>query len=63
MNKGDLINIYFNGMTITVCIVGFYVEEVSGQEIALLAVVPPDSLFHIPTSDLASILNSSRLLN
>lgn len=59
MNKGDLVEIYINGETLMVCIVGFYLDDDLGQEIALLVVVSPDSLLHVPVDHLAGALDAS----
>jgi len=63
VNKGDLVDININGQKMTVCIVGFYVDDDSGEEVALLVVVPPESLLHVPVDNLAGALESGRWWN
>ncbi|MGE5381059.1 MAG: hypothetical protein ACM3NT_08350 [Methylocystaceae bacterium] len=63
MKKGDLVEFNINGKTVTVCIVGFYTDDDSGQEYALLVEVPPDSIMHISLDKLAGALNLDRMWN
>lgn len=47
----------------TVCIVGFYVDDDSGEEVALLVVVPPDSFLQVPVENLTDSLETVRWWN
>ena len=63
MNKGDLFNVYFNGKAVTICVVGFYNEEYSGEEMVLLAVVSQDNMVHLSKDDLGALFPRQRLVN
>lgn len=63
VNKGDLVDIIVDGQILTVCVVGFYIDEDSGEEVALLAVVPPKALLHVPVDNLAGSLDTNRWWN
>ncbi|MGE5372109.1 MAG: hypothetical protein ACM3QZ_08990 [Solirubrobacterales bacterium] len=52
MNKGDLLTVYMNGKAMTICVVGSYKEDYSGEEMVVLALINPDSMVHVPISDL-----------
>lgn len=51
MNRGDLFGVYLNGVMMTICVIGSYNEEYSGEEVVVLALVSPDNMLHIPLSD------------
>lgn len=63
MNKGDLFTVYFNGAMTTVCVLGSYREEFSGEEMVVLALIKPDNLFHIPLDDLKILYAGRRIMN
>lgn len=63
MNKGDLFSVYMNGTMMTVCILGFYNEEYTGEEMAILAVVNQDNLVHMPIEDLEALFPQKRFIN
>ena len=63
MNKGDLFTVYMNGAMMTICVLGFYNEEYTGEEMAILAVVDQDNLVHMPIEDLEALFPQKRLIN
>lgn len=63
MNKGDLFSVYMNGNMMTVCVLGFYNEEYTGEEMAILAVVNQDNLVHMPIEDLEALFPQKRFIN
>ena len=63
MNKGDLFTVYMNGTTMTVCVLGFYNEEYTGEEMAILAVVSQDNMVHVPADDLDILFPQKKYLN
>ena len=63
MNKGDLFTVYLNGSTMTVCVLGFYNEEYSGEEMVLLAVVAQENMVHVPLEDLAALFPKRKHIN
>lgn len=63
MNKGDLFTVYMNGAIMTICVLGFYNEEYTGEEMAILAVVDQDNLVHMPIEDLEALFPQKRLIN
>ena len=63
LNKGDLFTVYIDGTIMTVCVVGFYNEEYSGEEMVILAVVNQDNLVHVPLDDLESIFPQRKYMN
>ena len=52
MNKGDLFTVDLDGKTMTVCVVGSYIEEYSGEEMIILAVVNQENVVHVAAQDL-----------
>lgn len=52
MNKGDLFTVYLDGAMMTVCVIGSYKEEYSGEEMVILAVISQDNMVHVPLDDL-----------
>ncbi len=54
MDKGDLFTVYMNGNPMTICVLGSYKEELSGEEMVILAVVSQENMVHIPADDLNS---------
>jgi hypothetical protein len=63
LNKGDLFNVYLNGSMMTVCVLGFYNEEYSGEEMAIIAVVNQENMVHVPLEDLEALFPRSRFIN
>lgn len=63
LNKGDLFTVYVDGSIMTVCVLGFYNEEYSGDEMVILAVVNQENLVHLPLDDLESIFPGRKYLN
>lgn len=63
MNKGDIFTVYIDGNILTVCVLGFYEEEYSGEEMVILAVVNQDNMVHIPAADLDAIFPLKKNLN
>lgn len=63
LNKGDIFTVYLDGTIMTVCVLGFYSEEYSGEEMVILAVVNQDNLVHVPLDDLESIFPQRKYMN
>lgn len=63
MNKGDLFTVYMNGVMMTICVLGFYNEEYTGEEMAILAVVNQDNMVHVPIEDLEALFPQKRFVN
>jgi hypothetical protein len=63
LNKGDFFTVYLNGVMMTICVLGFYNEEYSGEEMAIIAVVNQDNMVHVPLEDLEILLPRSRFVN
>lgn len=63
MKKGDLFTFYLDGVMMTVCILGFYNEEYSGEEMAILAVVNQENMVHVPMEDLEVLFPRNRFIN
>ncbi|MGE5390182.1 MAG: hypothetical protein ACM3PE_03875 [Deltaproteobacteria bacterium] len=63
MNKGDLFTVYMNGTMMTVCVLGFYNEEYTGEEMAILAVIDQDNMVHIPLDDLEALFPQKKFIN
>lgn len=55
MNKGDLFTVYMDGAAMMVCVLGFYEEEYSGEEMVILAVVNQENMVYVPLNDLEAI--------
>lgn len=60
MDKGDLFTLYLDGIQMTVCVVSIYKEELSGQQVVVLAVIDRDNLIHIPLADLNSLFSTKK---
>ncbi|HZJ85241.1 MAG TPA: hypothetical protein VFD02_06850, partial [Syntrophomonadaceae bacterium] len=60
MDRGDIFTVYVDGMVMTVCVLGFYSEEYSGEEMVILAVVNQDNLVHVPLTDIRSIFRQNK---
>ncbi len=63
MNKGDLFSFYLDGVMMTVCVLGFYSEEYTGEEMAILAIVSQDNMVHMPLEDLEVLFPKRRFIN
>lgn len=63
MNKGDLFRVYLDGTMMTICVLGFYNEEYSGEEMAIIAVVNQENMVHVPREDLDILFPRSRFIN
>jgi hypothetical protein len=63
LNKGDIFSIYLNGVMMTICVLGFYNEEYSGEEMAIIAVVNQENMIHVPLEDLEVLFPRQRLVN
>jgi len=63
VNKGDLFTVYMNGTIMTICVLGFYNEEYTGEEMAILAVIDQDNMVHIPLDDLEAFFPQKRYVN
>ncbi len=63
MNRGDLFTVYLDGVMLTVCVVGTYHEEYTGEEMAILAVVSQENIVHIPLSDLDALFPTKKFLH
>jgi len=63
VNKGDLFTVYMNGAMMTICVLGFYNEEYTGEEMAILAVINQDNMVHIPMDDLEALFPQKRFIN
>lgn len=63
LNKGDILTVYVNGEMMTLCILGFYNEEASGEEMVILALINRDNLLHIPLENLESVFSSGKHFN
>jgi len=63
LNRGDLFTVYLDGVMITVCVVGTYLEEYTGEEIAILAVVNQENIVHIPLNELDAIFPVKKFMH
>ncbi|MEA1961304.1 MAG: hypothetical protein U9N81_08560 [Bacillota bacterium] len=63
MNKGDLFTVYMDGAMMTVCVVGSYTEEYSGEEMVILALVSQENMVHVPLEELDMLFPKKRYLN
>lgn len=63
MNKGDLFTVYLNGVMMTVCVLGFYSEEYSGEDMVILAVVDQDNMVYLPLDDLQALFPRTKQLH
>ena len=63
MNKGDLFTVYLDGVAMTICVLGMYTEEYSGEEIVILAVIGQENLVHMPLTDLKSLFPTPKYIN
>lgn len=63
MNKGDIYTVYLDGAVMTVCVLGSYVEELSGEEMVVLAIINQENMVHVPREDLDTLFPRKRYLN
>lgn len=47
----------------TVCVLGFYNEEYTGEEMVILAVVNQENMVHVPLDDLEILLPRFKYMN
>ncbi|MDD4801496.1 MAG: hypothetical protein PHF24_00945 [Syntrophomonas sp.] len=63
MDKGDMFIVYMNGNMMTICVIGSYKEEYSGEEMVILAVVNQDNIVHVPADDLDLLFPQKKYTN
>ncbi len=63
LDRGDIFTVYVDGMVMTVCVLGFYSEEYSGEEMVILAVVNQDNLVHVTLTDIRSIFRQNKYMH
>lgn len=63
LNKGDLFTVYMDGNIMTICVLGSYQEELSGEEMVILAVVSQDNMVHVPAEDLSKLFPRLKYVN
>lgn len=63
MDKGDLFTVYMDGNIMTICILGSYKEEYSGEEMVILAVVNQENMVHVPANDLNMLFPNRKYIN
>jgi hypothetical protein len=63
LDKGDMFTVYLDGNMMTICVIGSYKEEYSGEEMVILAVVSQDNLVHIPADDLDLLFPQKKYIN
>jgi len=63
LNKGDFFTLYWDGAALTVCVVGFYQEEKTGEDIVVLALVQQENLVYIPLDQLEEVPLNGKLMN
>lgn len=63
LDKGDLFTVYMDGNVMTICVLGSYNEEYTGEEIVILAVVNQDNMVHVPVNDLNMLLPRKKYIN
>lgn len=47
----------------TVCVLGFYSEEYTGEEMVILALVSQENLVHVPLEDLQTLFPQHKYVN
>jgi len=57
MNKGDLFTVDLDGKMMTVCVLGSYQEETSGEKMLILAVVNQENLLYVSAQDLGRLFS------
>jgi len=63
LDKGDLFTVYMDGNVMTICVLGSYKEEYSGEEMVILAVVNQENMVHVPANDLNMLFPSKKYNN
>lgn len=63
LDKGDMFTVYLDGNMMTICVIGSYKEEYSGEEMVILAVVSQDNLVHVPADDLDLLFPQKKYIN
>ena len=63
LNKGDMFTVYLDGNMMTICVIGSYKEEYTGEEMVILAVVSQDNLVHVPADDLDLLFPQKKYIN
>lgn len=63
MKKGDMFTVYLDGNMMTVCVLGFYNEEYTGEQMVILAIVNQDNMVHVPLDDLNGLFRPQKFLN
>lgn len=63
LHKGDLFTVFLDGVVMTVCVLGLYSEEYSGEEMVILAVIGQENMVHVPLYELESIFPSRKYVN
>lgn len=63
MNKGELYNVYLDGVMMTLCVLGSYIEEISGEEVVILALISPDNMLHMPLYDFNLLFSGRKTLH
>ncbi|MGI6452177.1 MAG: hypothetical protein ACOX0E_01650 [Syntrophomonadaceae bacterium] len=63
MNKGDIFSVYLDGVLMTVCIMGFYREEYTGEKMVILAVLNQENLVHVPFDEVAALFSGNGYLH
>lgn len=63
MNKGDLFTVYMEGAVMTVCVIGFYEEEYSGEEMVILAVINQEDMVSMPLNDIEALFPKQKRYN
>lgn len=63
LDKGDLFTVYMDGNVMTICVLGSYKEEYSGEEMVILAVVNQDNMVHVPVNDLNMLFPRKKYVN
>ncbi|HCF71909.1 MAG TPA: hypothetical protein DER33_10070 [Syntrophomonas sp.] len=63
MKKGDMFTVYLDGNMMTICVLGFYNEEYTGEEMVILAVVSQDNMVHVPLDDLNGLFRPQKYIN
>jgi len=63
LDKGDLFTVYMDGNVMTICVLGSYNEELSGEEMVILAVVNQENMVHVPVTDLNMLFPRKKYTN
>jgi hypothetical protein len=58
-----MFTVYLDGAMMTVCVLGFYNEEYTGEEMVILAVVSQENMVHVPLEDLNGLFNPRKYVN